>query len=123
MTIKQVEELLGLDRETVRYYIKEGLVTPKQHANLYREYSEEDVRQLKRIMVLRQLEISIADIRRIMKDELDIRTALESSKKLIEQKQIIVNDAVRICGELIDTDDNQFDPEPYFRNYKQEFAS
>ena len=123
MTIKQVEELLGLDRETVRYYIKEGLLAPKQHANQYREYSEDDVRQLKRIMVLRQLEISIADIRRIFKDELDMRDAIENSRKLIEQKQIIVNDAVRICSELMNIDDNQFDPDPYFRNYKQEFAS
>ena len=30
MMIKKVEELVGIDRETIRFYIREGLLAPEQ---------------------------------------------------------------------------------------------
>ena len=43
MTIKEVEEQLGLSRATIRFYEKENLLVPQRSGNTYREYSEDDV--------------------------------------------------------------------------------
>ena len=100
MTIKEVEELLGIDRETVRYYIHEGLIAPKQDAKKYRDYSNGDIQRLKIVLVLRQLEVSIAEIRGYLDGELELAPILEKSERTIRQKLRMTNDAEKICKEL-----------------------
>ncbi len=39
MTIKEVEEKLGIPRASIRFYKKERLINPKREAPGYREYS------------------------------------------------------------------------------------
>ena len=43
MHIAQLEEDLGLSRASIRFYEKEGLLSPERLANGYRDYSEEDL--------------------------------------------------------------------------------
>jgi DNA-binding transcriptional MerR regulator len=114
MRIKEVEDLLGIDRETIRFYIKEGLVTPKQDPNGYRDYSDEDVRQLKRIIVMRDLEMSVADIRGVCDGEVEIASALRDSEEALNRKHAVVTNAIRACGELMKSNSASFDPERYF---------
>ena len=118
MTIKKVEGILGIKRETIRYYIQEGLVSPRQKENGYRMYSDEDIDQLKRIMILRQLEVSIADIRAVIRGEKDLASVLDKSKEVLDVKSEYVQDAIRICKDLIQSNDSEFDPKPYFKDYK-----
>ena len=67
MTIKDVEERTGLSRSNVRFYEKEKLVEPSRNeSNGYRDYSENDVENIKKIAYLRTLGISIEDIRSII---------------------------------------------------------
>ena len=50
MTIKEVEQMTGLTRSNIRYYEKEKLICPKRNENNgYREYSNEDVENIKKI--------------------------------------------------------------------------
>ena len=62
MKIKEVEECLQVPRATIRFYEKEGLINPKKGENGYREYSDYDILILKKIIVLRKLGFSVADI-------------------------------------------------------------
>ena len=66
MTIKEVEQCLGVPRATVRFYEKEGLLSPTRGENGYREYSEEDVVQLKKIIILRKLGFAVSDIEDVL---------------------------------------------------------
>ena len=67
MTIKEVEERTGLTRSNIRFYEKEKLIEPSRNdKNGYRDYSEKDVENIKKIAYLRTLEISIEDIRNII---------------------------------------------------------
>ena len=50
MTIKEVETLLEIPRASVRFYEKEGLISPTRSSNSYRDYSEEDVANLMKII-------------------------------------------------------------------------
>ena len=42
MTMKEVEQLLEIPRATVRFYEKEGLVSPERGGNGYRNYTYEN---------------------------------------------------------------------------------
>ena len=55
MLINELNSLLGITKENIRYYEKEGLISPARKANGCREYSDEDVLRLKKIVVLRKL--------------------------------------------------------------------
>lgn len=67
MTIKDVEERTGLARSNVRFYEKEKLINPSRNeGNGYRDYSEKDVEDIKKIAYLRTLGITIEDIRNIV---------------------------------------------------------
>lgn len=67
MKIKDVEERTGLSRSNVRFYEKEKLIEPSRNeSNGYRDYSENDVENIKKIAYLRTLGISIEDIRSII---------------------------------------------------------
>ncbi len=67
MTIKEVEEQTGLTRSNIRFYEREKLIEPTRNdKNGYRDYSESDIKNIKKIAYLRTLEISIEDIRNII---------------------------------------------------------
>lgn len=42
MQIRDIEVKTGLDRATIRFYEKEGLIRPQRKENGYRVHSEED---------------------------------------------------------------------------------
>ncbi|HEY8421855.1 MAG TPA: MerR family transcriptional regulator [Thermoclostridium sp.] len=62
MTIKEVEQILGIPRATVRFYEREGLVEPTREKNGYRDYSQMDVIRLKKIIILRKIGLSVNEI-------------------------------------------------------------
>ena len=73
MTIKDVEERTGLSRSNIRFYEKEKLIEPSRNeSNGYRDYSENDVENIKKIAYLRTLGISIEDIRSIISEKVII---------------------------------------------------
>ena len=61
MTIQEVEARTGLPRATVRYYEREGLLSPQRLENGYRDYSEDNITTLLRIKLLRELGIALED--------------------------------------------------------------
>lgn len=74
MTIKEVEKLTGLSRSNVRFYEKEKLIVPvRNERNGYRDYSNSDIENLKKIAYLRTLGISIEDIRSIISENVSLR--------------------------------------------------
>ena len=59
MKIKEVEELVHMNGQTIRYYDKLGFLHPNRDENGYRNYTMEDIKILKRIRFLRELDISL----------------------------------------------------------------
>jgi len=66
MLIKDVCRECKLTKKAVEYYEQQGLISPKIEENGYRNYSDEDIARLKEIRVLRELGISIAEIKDII---------------------------------------------------------
>ena len=47
LTVGEISKVLGLPSESIRYYVREGLIRPEKNTeNNYWEYSSEDLRRL-----------------------------------------------------------------------------
>ena len=77
MRTKELEQELGLTKHTIRYYEKEGFVKPQKDENGYRSYSKEDVQVLHLVKFLRNLNISIDDVKGIMNGQLSFDECLK----------------------------------------------
>ena len=68
LTISGAAELSGLSVDTLRYYEKEGLSLhrPERSASGQRRYTEEDVRWLGTLVMLRRTGMPIRDVRRFV---------------------------------------------------------
>lgn len=67
MTIREIEEQLGIPRATVRYYEREGLLAPVRGGNNYRDYTEEDLNTLEKIRLLRRLDMPLDTIKAVQR--------------------------------------------------------
>ena len=92
MTTKEVEQLLGITKQTLIYYEKEGFIKPNRDSNNYRNYSQDDIDVLKHIQLLRSMDLSIDDIKLINDGKLSLREALDAKKKYIEKEKIELED-------------------------------
>lgn len=65
-TIKVIAEKLNISVSTIRYYEKKGLLAIHRKENNYREYSLEDEKKLKLILVMKHSGFSIQEIKELL---------------------------------------------------------
>lgn len=122
MTIKEVEQRLEVPRATVRFYEKEGLLSPNRGENGYREYSEEDVVLLKKIIIFRKLGFAVSDIEDVLDGAKPMSEALETNIENLPRQMQELQGAMNLCkkmqenGEQIET----FDAEKYWNVVEEE---
>ena len=100
MTIKELEERTGMTRANIRFYESEGLLSPARRENGYRDYSEEDVKTLEKIKLLRELHLDIDTIRLVQKGELPLERALFTLLTKLEGDKAALDRAAQVCREL-----------------------
>jgi len=67
MRIGELGQAIGVDIETIRYYEKSGLLPPPaRQANGYRAYGEPHLERLAFIRHCRALDMSLADVKRLL---------------------------------------------------------
>lgn len=100
MQIKEVQEKLKISSYTLRYYEKMGLIQPYRDENGYRNYNEEDIHKIERIMFLRDINVPIEDIKDILDNKVTFQDVLENHiEKVnteIESLQYIKKTCVKI---------------------------
>ncbi len=103
MKIKEVEEQIGITKANIRYYEKEGLLDPKRdRENNYREYSQEDIRSLERIKVLRLLGITIGEIRQLDSGQLLLKDVIENRLERIAEEEKNLLEVKRVCRTILE---------------------
>lgn len=122
MTIKEVENLLEIPRATVRFYEKEGLITPTRGENSYREYSETDVANLKKIIIFRKLGLSVEDIRNVLNGEVPLQEQLTRNILELQEKMKELEGAINVCKLMQSKkeDIDSFDEEFYWEEIRTE---
>ena len=64
-SIRQISEMTGITADTLRYYEKEGILSPRRLDNGYRIYSEEDLAMLKSFVVMKYARFTLREIKQI----------------------------------------------------------
>ena len=68
MQIKEFAMKYEVPVDTIRFYEKEGLLQPRRLENGYRQYTEGCSKQLKMIIVLKQLGFTLKEIHQLKKN-------------------------------------------------------
>ncbi len=100
MLIQELERLSELDRVTIRFYEKEGMIHPARKENKYRDYSQEDLEQLLKIRLLRQLGLSLEEIRGFQQGNGDLSTAISRRLKELEQEKLRNQRTGEVCQRI-----------------------
>lgn len=97
MQIQTIEERTGLDRATIRYYEREGLICPQRLQNGYRDYSQKEIDDLMKIKLLRQLGLSLDAIQHLIEGKEDLRHILDSQLVILNAHKNHIDAAEAIC--------------------------
>ena len=102
MNIKQASEQSGVSAPNIRFYEKEGLLTPaRRQGNDYRDYTAGDIRALKLIRMLRMLDVPLPAIRAVLQGEQSLQQALQAQQTVLEQQAAHLAAARSFCAELV----------------------
>ena len=101
MNIKQASEQSGVSAPNIRFYEKEGLLTPaRRQGNGYRDYTAGDVRTLKLIRMLRMLDVPLPTIKAVLRGEQPLQQALQAQQTVLEQQAAHLAAAMQFCADL-----------------------
>ena len=105
MNINELERLTGITKQNIRFYEKKELLHPVRNTvNNYREYTDEDLTRLKTIKLLRKLDFSLEDIRKILSKEASLHSVLEEHLEELKKRQQELSACIDVCMDLLDTE-------------------
>ena len=98
MKIKEVEQQAGITKRNIRFYEQQGLLSPKRNMeNGYRDYTEAEVNELKKIRLLRKLSLPIEEIRKIQNGDLLLEDALQRQIIVLERERTNLAEMSGLC--------------------------
>lgn len=98
MKISEVEERVGITKKNIRFYEAQGLLEPgRNHENGYREYSDEDVRTLEQIKLLRKLGLPLEEIRMMQSGHATVADSMRRHLVTLQREQQNVIESIRFC--------------------------
>lgn len=101
MKINEVERLVGITKKNIRFYEKEGLLSPGRNSeNGYREYGEEDVTVLKQIKLLRKLGLPLEEIRQLQAGRCTVGDAMRRHLVTLDRDRKNLEQAAALCAGL-----------------------
>ena len=100
MTIQEVERQSGMTRANIRFYEEKGLLFPQRQPNGYRDYSAADVETLRRVRLLRSLDISIDTIRALQSGERTLEAVLAERQRHWNDAKGRAGDAEALCQRM-----------------------
>jgi len=109
-TVKQVSEKIGVSMDTLRYYDKEGILSPLRSENGYRQYDENDILLLKNIIVMKYAHFTLGEMKDMerlfsLEPTMDCneisRSILEAKVKQLKQRILNYKNIVSLIENLL----------------------
>ncbi len=102
MTVKEVSKLTGVSIRTLQYYDQIGLLKPAEYTESgYRLYDDAALERLQQILLFRELEFPLKDIKDIVtRSDFDKRKALDQQIGLLELKKEHIENLILMCKGL-----------------------
>lgn len=106
MIVSELAQSLGITADTVRFYTREGFLKPARNTlNGYKEYSSQDKSRLRFILSARNLGFTVEDIRQILGEADQGKTACPLVRQVInerlQQMEQRLNDAQRLRDRML----------------------
>ena len=101
MRIKQVEELVGITSKNIRFYEDQGLLKPERADNGYREYHQKEVDILKKIKLLRKMNVSVEEIKTILEGQTSLQECLEQHIDRLESERENLGNMQQLADALV----------------------
>ena len=101
-TVNEVSKLTGVSIRTLQYYDKIGLLRPTEYTESgYRLYDDAALERLQQILLFRELEFPLKDIKEIVtRSDFDKRKALDQQMELLELKKEHIENLINMCRGL-----------------------
>ncbi len=111
MTVNEVSKLTGVSIRTLQYYDKIGLLKPAAYTKAgYRQYDDTALEQLQQILLFRELEFPLKDIKTIMSNPVyDKQRALEQQIELLLLKKEHIENLISLARGIKDVGGKQMD--------------
>ena len=105
-TVKEVSILTGISVRTLHYYDEIGLFKPTEVSDAgYRLYDDKALEKLHQILIFKELDLPLSDIRIIMEHPgLDHKSILERQRKLLELKRERLGRIIASIDEMLKGD-------------------
>ncbi len=103
MQMKEMLDVLGITKENLRYYEKMGLVSPSRKENGYRVFTDQDVEQLKKVLLLRRLSVPISDIQEILNGKKELAEVLNDNLSRLDEEIVSLKEARKLSAEIMNS--------------------
>ena len=124
MKIGQAAQLTGLTISNIRFYERKGLLEPERNdQSKYRNYSEQDIRRLKQIILYRKMNMPIEKIALMLDDPAVSEELVRQQLQELLNKQQEIQGSIDLCRKL--AADHAYDGEniDFYLNYvKEEYS-
>ena len=124
-TVKEVSLKSGVSVRTLQYYDKIGLLKPTgRTVSGYRLYDDTALEQLRQILLFRELQFSLCDIRSILSSpHFDRYKALEQQIVLLTMKKERLEKLVSLARDLMTKEDEAMDFSAFSTAKEEEYAA
>ena len=121
MKIAEVERQTGISKQTIRFYEKEGLIEPgRNNENQYREYDAQDVKKLKRISLMRKLNVPISEIKEVMDGTRSFSEVIDAQRAQIAKEREEQDALIAFCDELKGQSVDWLDEDYFLKKIEEE---
>ncbi|ALC81209.1 MULTISPECIES: MerR family transcriptional regulator [Bacillus] len=119
-SIGEFAKIVGVTTSTLRYYEKEGLLTPHRNENNLREFTDHDIRWVQFLLHLKGSGMSMTELKQYTKwramgeatipERLDL---LEKRKRLVEQEMLALQQNLDILNRKVEFYEDQLKGNKY----------
>ena len=112
MKIGEAAKETGLSISNIRFYEKKGLLEPaRDQESKYRNYTEEDILRLKKIIIFRKMDLSVEQIAAMLKGKTDAKVVLKNQEQELFNKIREMEGALELCR-ILEKEEVPLDIEP-----------
>ena len=112
MKIGEAAKETGLSISNIRFYEKKGLLEPaRDQESKYRNYTEEDILRLKKIIIFRKMDLSVEQIAAMLRGKTDAEEVLKNQEQELLNKIREMEGALELCR-ILEKEEVPLDIEP-----------
>ncbi|MED3893116.1 MerR family transcriptional regulator [Peribacillus frigoritolerans] len=104
LKIGELAEMANVTKRTVDYYTNLGLLKAERSASNYRYYSVGELERLRRIEGYKRENLSLEDIKEILKKDKEAASAIEAKGLQLKNKMDVLNEELQEFISLIEKD-------------------